>query len=157
MAETVPPPVLTIDEAYEAITLSVRAGDPARAIAAYEEAEIENPDDPGTKTLLANLYLIAGALGEADRLLLEVLEEESANTDALFLSSLVAAATGDLDRQLSTLEELLSIDPTNSRALASFGELQLQDGEYDAAANSFAAALEEDAGSLVARMGLANV
>ncbi|MEE8441182.1 MAG: tetratricopeptide repeat protein [Spirochaetia bacterium] len=149
-------PVLTIDDAYEAITLSVQAGDPAGAIAAYEEAEIENPDDPGTRALLANLYLIAGAVGEADALLREVLDEEPDNTEALFLSSLVAAATGDGDRQVTILQDLLVIDPLNSRALASIGELQLQDREYEAAATSCAAALEEEE-NLVARMGLANV
>ena len=155
--EMIPPPVLTIDHAYEAITLSVHAGDPAGAIAAYEGAEIENPDDPGTKALLANLYLVAGAVGEADSLLREVLDEEPENTEALFLWSLVAAVAGDQTRQLTILQDLLAIDPSNPKALASVGELQLRDREYDAAASSFAAALEEDGKSLVARMGLANV
>jgi len=142
--EPAPPPVLTIDDAYEAITLSVQAGDPAGAIAAYEDAEIENPDDPGTRVLLANLYLIAGAVTEAEALLREVLEDEPDNIDALFLSSLIFAVTGDRDRQLIILEKLLAREPSNPKALASLGELQLQDRSYDAAAGSFAAALEEE-------------
>ncbi|MBU8912563.1 MAG: tetratricopeptide repeat protein [Spirochaetales bacterium] len=154
--EIVAPPVLVIDDVYETITLSVQAGDPEGAIAAYEEAEIENPDDPGTRVLLANLYLIAGAVGEADSILRAVLDEEPDNTEALFLSSLVAAATGDRTRHVTILQDLLAIDPSNPGALASIGELQLQDREYEAAANSFVAALEEEE-NLVARMGLANV
>ena len=148
--------MLAIDDVYETITLSVQAGDPEGAIAAYEEAEIENPEDPGTRVLLANLYLIAGAVGEADSLLREVFDKEPDNTEALFLSSLVAAATGDRSRQVAILRDLLAIDPSNPRALASCGELQLQDREYDAAANLFMAALKEEE-NLVARMGLANV
>jgi tetratricopeptide (TPR) repeat protein len=155
--EPVPPPVLTVDETYEAIALSVQAGDPEGAIAAYQEAEIENPDDPGTTVLLANLYLIAGAVAEAEALLGEVLSEDPANVDALFLLSLIAAARGDQDLQRGILEDLLEVDPTNPKALASVGEIQLRDREYAAAADSFAAALLEDEGSLVARMGLANV
>ena len=148
--------MLAIDDVYETITLSVQAGDPEGAIAAYEEAEMENPEDLGTRVLLANLYLIAGAVGEADSLLREVFDKEPDNTEALFLSSLVAAAIGDRSRQMTILRDLLAIDPLNPRALASYGELQLQDREYDAAANSFMAALEEEE-NLVARMGLANV
>jgi tetratricopeptide (TPR) repeat protein len=155
--EPVPPPVLTIDETYEAIALSVQAGDPELAIAAYQEAEIENPDDPGTTVLLANLYLIAGATAQAESLLGEVLAEDPGNVDALFLSSLVAAASGDRDRQLTILGGLLELDPSNPKALASIGEIQLQNRQYAAAEGSFAAALSEDEGNLVARMGLANV
>ncbi|MFW6288760.1 MAG: hypothetical protein ACOC2Q_03170, partial [Spirochaetota bacterium] len=40
--EAPPEPVLTVPEAYDAISLSVQAGDPQAAIAAYEEAQVED-------------------------------------------------------------------------------------------------------------------
>ena len=156
-AEEPAEPVLTIDESYQAISYAVQAGDPQAAIAAYEAARVEDPADPGTRVLLANLYLIAGAIADAESLLGEVLNDDPDNPDALFLLSLAAAANGDRDRQGVILQDLLRVDPDNAKALAALGELQLQDRQYDQAEDSFAAALAREDNNLVARMGLANV
>ena len=94
-----PEPVLTIPEAYDAISLSVQAGDPEAAIAAYQEAELDDPDDPATRVLLANLYLVAGELEEADAILDGVLAAEPDNTEAVYLRALIRGAAGDTDAQ----------------------------------------------------------
>jgi tetratricopeptide (TPR) repeat protein len=155
----VPPeePVLTVDEVYDAISLSVRSGNPDEALAAYQEAELADPDDPENRVLLANLYLIAGAIDEADELLASILAEEPQNTEALYIRSLVAGSRGDLDAQRETLQRILEIAPDDTRALASLGEVYLQKREFDEAERTFVAALELDDADLVARMGLGNV
>ena len=150
-------PVLTVPEAYESISLSVQAGDPDAAIAAYEEAELEDPDDPQTRALLANLYLIAGQVEEADAILEGVLARDPENTDALFLRALIQGARGEEDEQRELLEQVLEIDPEHARARAALAELQVQDRSYSAAAENFREVLDDEPDNLVARVGLGNV
>ncbi|MFW5743179.1 MAG: tetratricopeptide repeat protein [Spirochaetota bacterium] len=152
-----PEPVLTVPEAYDAISLSVQAGDPEAAIAAYEEAQLDDPDDPATRVLLANLFLIAGETDEAARVLDEVLADEPDNTDALYLLALVRGAEGDDDEQRRLLERILELDPTHVRARSALAELQVQGQSYRDAAENFRAALEQESDNLVARVGLGNV
>lgn len=149
--------ILSIPEAYSAISLSVQTGDPAAALAAYEEANLSNPDDPGTQVLLANLYLIAGELQAAEAVLAEVLAVDPENTDALYLLSLVRAALEDIQGQREILEQIISIDPDNAQALAALGELQLEERTTASAEASFQRAVAAEPENLVARVGLANV
>ena len=158
VAEPEPPrPALTVPEAYEAISLSVQGGDPAGAIAAYQEAELRDPDDPLTTVLLANLFLIGGDPAAARELLDQVLAADPGNTEALYLRSLVQAAAGDAAGQRATLESIVSIDPLHSRALASLGELDLQARRFAAATERFNAAIASEPDNFVARVGLGNV
>jgi tetratricopeptide (TPR) repeat protein len=150
-------PVLTVPEAYDAISLSVQAGDPEAAIAAYEEASLEDPDDPQTQVLLANLFLIAGEIDQAVALLDAVLVDEPENTDALYLVSLVRGLEGRPDAQRELLERILTIDPEDARARSSLAELLLQERSFAAAAANFEQAIESEPDNLVARVGLGNV
>ena len=151
--ETIP----TVDDTYDAISLSVRAGRPEDALAAYLEAELASPEEPRTLLLLANLYLIAGALEEADSVLQAILSDDPENVDAVYMRSLVAAATGDRESQRAALERVLELDAGEPRALASLGEIHLADGELEAARQAFSMALEREPTDVVARMGLGNV
>ena len=150
-------PVLTVPDAYDAISLSVQAGDPDAAIAAYEEASLEDPDDPATRVLLANLFLIAGEVEQALALLDAVLIEEPENIDALFLVSLIRGIEGRTDAQRELLERILTIDPTDARSRSSLAELLLQERSFVAAADNFEQAIEAEPDNLVARVGLGNV
>ncbi len=150
-------PVLTVPEAYDAISLSVQAGNPEEAIAAYERAQLEDPDDPTTQALLANLYLVAGEVGEANAIIAEVLATDPDNTEALFLQALIRGAEGDEEAQKTILERILQIDGSHARARATLAELQVQDRSYRAAAENFRQALENEPDNLVARVGLGNV
>ncbi len=150
-------PVLSVDDTYTAISLNVRAGDPLAALEAYQEAELENPDEPATRLLLVNLYLIAGSVDEAEALLSEILRADPDDTQALHLQSLIAAARGDQEGQKSALLRIVELEPGNAQALASLGEIELQERNLDAAEDRFVAALEQDESDVVARMGLGNV
>lgn len=150
-------PALSVPEAYDAISLSVQAGDPDAAIAAYESAAVENPDDPATRVLLANLFLIAGEVEQAGAILDGVLIEEPENTDALFLVSLIRGLEGRVEAQRELLERILQIDPDEARARSSLAELLLQERSYSAAAANFEEAIASEPENLVARVGLGNV
>ena len=152
-----PEPVLTVPEAYESISLSVQAGDPVAAIAAYEEAELEDPDDPMTRVLLANLFLIAGETDHAADILASVLDADPQNTEAMYLLSLIRGTAGDTAGQRALLDRVLEIDPDHTRAQAALGELLLQGRSYRAAAETFERVIRDDPDNLVARVGLGNV
>ncbi len=152
-----PEPVLTVPEVYEAISLSVQAGDPVAAISAYQEAEIADPDDPMTQVLLANLFLIAGESEHAAAILEEVLDSDTENTEAMYLLSLIRGASDDTTRQRGLLDRILELDPGHTRARAALGELLLQGRSFRAAAAAFEQVIEDDPDNLVARVGLGNV
>lgn len=145
------------DEAYERISLAVSLGDPQAAIAAYEAAELEDPEAPETRVLLANLYLAAGDVDAARGVLERVLAEDPENSDALFASAMIAGATGDEDTEQELLEQTVEIDPDHSDARAALGEIFLQERKYEAAEEQFRASLENDADNIVALIGLGNV
>ncbi len=150
-------PADPVEEAYESISLAVALGDPESAIAAYRAAELEDPDAPETRVLLANLYLAAGDLNAATDVLNLVIAEQSDNADALLALALIAGARDDEIRQEELLQEALSADPRHAAAQAAFGEIQLENRRYDAAEEAFRASLEQDEGNLVALIGLGNV
>ena len=148
---------LTIPEVYDAISVSVQAGDPETAIAAFRQAELDDPDDPATLVLLANLYLIAGLVGEAEGLVDDVLADDPDNRDALYLLSLLRSVQGRTADQRALLERVVADHPDFARAHASLGELQLQSRDLRAAETSFRAALASDPRDLVGLIGLGNV
>ena len=152
-----PEPVLAIPDAYETISLSVQAGDPVAAIDAYQEAELEDPDDPATRVLLANLYLMAGDTSGAATIIEEVLESDPGQTDGLYLLSLIRGAEGDAAAQRALLDQILEINPSHARARASLGEILLKHREFTAAAATFEQAIRDEPDNLVARIGLGNV
>ncbi|MFP4549473.1 MAG: tetratricopeptide repeat protein [Spirochaetales bacterium] len=149
--------VLTIPDAYDAISLAVQVGDPEAAIAAYEEAQLEDPDNPEAQVLLANLYLVAGQIEEAEAILTSVLEEDPSNADALYLQSLLFGVRGQRDEQKALLERIVQERPENAQAQAALGELYLEDRNYRAAEQALRAAVSADEQNLVARVGLGNL
>lgn len=156
--DAVPPGELASqDDVYDRIGLAISLGDPDQAIAAYQNAELENPDAPETRVLLANLYLAAGQIEEADAIVSEVLQAAPDNEAALFSQSLVAFARGDDDAQTATLQRLVEVNPEHADAHAALGELQLTARDYGAAERSFEQSLENDSQNLVALIGLGNV
>lgn len=155
--EEQPPAIDPVEEAYESISLAVALGNPAEAIAAYEAAELGNPDAPETRVLLANLYLAAGDVASAEEELDRVLHDDPENVAALFSTALIAGARGDEDRREEILDRILVIDPRHAAAQAAYGEIQLQKRRYGAAEEAFAASLAQEEDNLVALIGLGNV
>lgn len=151
------PPVSPVEDAYESISLAVTLGNPMDAIAAYEAAELEDPEAPETQVLLANLYLAAGDMASAEAVLDRVLATDPENVDALFSAALITGARGDEDRREELLREILDRDPEHAAAQAAYGEIQLQNRRFAAAEQAFAASLEQENDNLVALVGLGNV
>lgn len=150
-----PPP--EPERPYEEISLYISAGDPEAAIAAYEKARLEDPDDPTTRVLLARLQMVAGRLNEAKETLGEVLEDDPENADALYARGLIAGAEDDEEAQLDYLERAVAADPDNAEALAAIGETHLSAERYSAARSAFEDSLEADPDNFVALVGLGNV
>lgn len=145
------------EEAYESISLAVAAGDPEAAIAAYEQAELQNPDEPETRVLLANLYMSAGQIGEAEQILDAVLRDDPGNSDALYSKALIAGARGDRTEKRDLLTQVVEQEPENARAQAALGEVHLENRNYRWAEESFEASLEAEPENFVALQGLGNV
>lgn len=145
------------EEAYESISLAVAAGNPEAAIAAYEKAELQNPDEPETRVLLANLYISAGRIREAEQILDEVLREAPENSAALYSKALIAGAKGDRTAKKELLTKVVEQEPQNAEAQAALGEVHLENRNYRWAEESFKAGLEADPENFVALQGLGNV
>jgi FimV-like protein len=143
---------------YDRISAAIVLGDPAAAIEAYEAANLENPEDPGTRVLLANLYIVAGDTEGARAILDEVLagDDQSAAVDARMALSLIERILGDSDGELEQLVAVLDLEPEHPRANAALGELLLERGDYDEAERRFETAVAGDPEDFVALQGLGN-
>jgi tetratricopeptide (TPR) repeat protein len=145
------------EEAYERINLAVSLGNPEEAIAAYEAAQLEDPNSPETQVLLANLYLAAGDPTAAAEILDSVLADNPTNSDALFSQALIAGTRGDTDREQELLERAVAADPQHSGARAALGEIYLENRRYNDAEEAFESSLSADENNIVALIGLGNV
>ena len=143
-------------EAWQAISLYLSLGDPEAAIAAYEQARLERPDEPQTRVLLSGLLLAAGQFDVAESLLDAVLEVDPDNADALFNRALLAGYGGDAERQSELLRRVIENQPGNAQAYAALGESYLQQGQVSQARNAFQEGLNHDPDNFVALVGLGN-
>lgn len=158
--EEAPPeqPILDpTEEAYESISLAMSIGNPDDAIAAYQQAELEDPDAPETQVLLANLYLAAGDPSSARAILEGVVDGHPDNAEALLALALLEGFDGERRRERELLRQAVEADPANPQAQAALGESELRDRDYDDAERAFRASLEQDPENLVAMIGLGNV
>lgn len=146
-----------VSQAYSSIGMLVSVGDAEEAIAAYEEAQLAQPDEPGTRILLANLYMFAGRLQEATEILDSILEIEPANPDALYARALIAGAEGESAVQRALLERLVQSHPDHADGHAALGELYLEERDYDDAMEAFESSLQNDDENFVALIGLGNL
>jgi tetratricopeptide (TPR) repeat protein len=146
-----------VDDAYAGIGALVAVGDAEEAIAAYEKAQLENPDDPKTRVLLSNLYLFAGRLDEAKAILDGILEIEPNRPDALLARAQIAGAQGEQDLRLDLLQRLVEAHPTHAEGHAALGEAYLEERRFDEARESFEASLSTDEDNFVALIGLGNL
>lgn len=146
-----------VSQAYSSIGLLVSAGDAEEAIAEYEKAQLENPDEPATRILLSNLYLFAGRLEEAKSILDSILEIEPSNADALYSRALIAGAEGATEEGRELLERLVETHPDHAEGWAALGELHLENRRYDDAASAFESSLASDKDNFVALIGLGNL
>ena len=143
--------------AYDRIAAALLIGDVEKAIAAYEEAKLSHPDNPETQILLARLYITAGNMPEARKILDSISSEDENYTDLLLSLALVERFQNNKENEQNHLLEVITRDPENPQANALLGELFLEDGYYNKAEEHFVRALKQEADNFVALQGLGNV
>ena len=151
------PEVSLEEETYQGMSYYAATGDPAAAIAAFERAKREKPDDPETQVLFSSLLLAVGRLDEARDELEAVLEADPQNINALYNLSLVEGAEGRRAARQEMLQQILTLDPEEPRANATLGEIYLENEEYGKAKGAFERSIATDPENLVARLGYGNV
>ncbi len=145
------------EEVLSQIELALSVGDVSAAIEAYEEARLDEPDEPETQVLYAGLLLMAGQNDQAEDLLLGVLESSPENADALYYMALIAGTRGDMEAHEDYLERTVDAAPEYHEAYAALGDVRLRRRETPAARQAYETAISIDPNSFVAIVGLANV
>ncbi len=179
-------PQLEIDP-YQAISASMAAGDPQKALEEFEEAYTNDPDSPQTQLLYSSLLISAGKAAEAETALEKLLDraeaqsdpENSAQTsgetraqnegieqstpqpqdraDILYNLALAKGILGKQAEQASLLKEVLEEDPDHAAAHATLGEIYLEQKELDRAQQQFQKSIEADPDNFIARTGYGHV
>ncbi|MBT3274930.1 MAG: tetratricopeptide repeat protein [Spirochaetales bacterium] len=147
-------------DVYTTISAAMVVGDIDEAISAYEKAYANDPANTETRILLVNLLMAAGRIDEAKAEIESILSEEPENVNGLYNLSLIQGIqnpSGKSEKQEQTLLRIIELDPGNSRALASLGEIKLRNKELKNARDSFEKSLEAEPENTVALMGYGNV
>ncbi len=163
---------------YQAISASMAAGDPQKALDEFEKAYSNDPDSPETKLLYSSLLISAGKADEAETALEKLLAraksqtEDQAETssaaqtaapqpqgqaDILYNLALAKGMLGKQTEQASLLKEVLEEDPEHAAAHATLGEIYLEKKEHDRAQEQFEKSLESDPDNFIARTGYGHV
>jgi spermidine synthase len=127
------------------------AENPAAAIVQLEAALAADPDLHGAQLALADAWIRAGRIGEAERLLKELSNRAPWIAEAWDMLGLVEAARGDWAGARELHAHALQLDPYRSEAHFNIGLALHQEGRLEAAARAFQAVLAidpEDAGAL---------
>lgn len=124
--------------------LEIRLGDTAAAIASYEKARREDPEDPVVAGNLGDLYLATGRLRDAEAAFRTLASREPGNASAHYLLafSLLQQRRG-LDAK-PHLERSLELDPEQPAALNYLGMVEQVTGNHARARELYEAALKLD-------------
>lgn len=177
-------PQLEVDP-YQAISSSMAAGDPQKALDDFEQAYSDDPDSPETQLLYSSLLISVGKAAEAEATLEKLLarpeaqaagrsaaqasSQEGAQTaaqeaaqadsriDALYNLALAKGMQGKRGEQAALLKEVLEKDPNHAPAYATLGEIYLEKKELDQAQLQFQKSIEADPDNFIARTGYGHV
>lgn len=157
---------LRIDERYIPARLALadaftKAGNHQGAFDVLREGNALNPENQEIKLHLANYYLLAGAqdpqwFREAQRLALELLEEDPDNLRARIVLGNSYAGLRDLPGSIAEMQQVLEQDPENLAAQLSLGASQLGANERSQAEATFLDAVEKHPDSAQAHRSLAS-
>ncbi|MFM0322514.1 cellulose biosynthesis protein BcsC [Caballeronia glebae] len=89
-------------------------GDLGAARSLFEDALLNNPDDPWLRLDLARIYVRQGAVGNARSMMDGLLATHPDMTDALYASALLSAETQDWSAGLAQLERIPSAQRTSA-------------------------------------------
>ncbi len=149
-------PALEEELPWESMSASLSLGDPAAALAAYENALSGEPIARDSRLLHARLLMSAGRLVDA-REELALLIAEQPDAEVLYNLALLEGLEGNAEPRRELLERVVSLAPDHADAHAGLGELALEREDVDAAGRSFDAALKADPGNLVALLGVSEL
>ncbi len=109
------------------------SGDHSAALSHFDMALELQPHNIANKVYKACLLAEGKQLGEARRILEEVIQENENESDAVRHYAMVLTALGEYDQALDQWNRLLSNDPNHHEALLRRALLRLQRGEKDLA------------------------
>jgi tetratricopeptide (TPR) repeat protein len=147
--EELPPP----PDLYAGIREAMEAGNAELAITEFEKVSAQLPDDIGTKILYTSLLVAVGKTEEGRMKLVEILEEQPGNIDALYNLSLVEGMEGHYEDQISLLNKIISKIPDDPRLYAEMGGIYLNNDQVDPAKEAFESSLILDPGNEAALLG----
>lgn len=98
-----------------------------------------------------------GQLADSRKIVLEILEIQADQFDALNLLGVLAAQSGDFDAALGHFEAALRIQPDSGAAHCNRGLVLQQERRYESALESFDIAISLDARNIAAHYGRGNV
>jgi tetratricopeptide (TPR) repeat protein/spermidine synthase len=127
------------------------AENPAAAIVQLEAALAADPDLHGARLALADAWIRAGRLGEAEKLLGDLMDRAPWIAEAWDMLGLVEAARGNLAEARDLHGRALQLDPYRLEAHYNLGLVLHREGRLEAAARAFQAVLSidpDDAGAL---------
>jgi len=134
--------------------LAMTRGEPAQAVAEFEQALDAKPDYVNARK---NLAVALGELGrweEAERHLRTALEQEPDFAEAHFNLGVVLARTGRKAAAELAYQRALEVDPRNVLALINLGVLATERGDAQEGARRFRAALDIDSLAAAAHANL---
>ncbi len=140
------------------IELSIAESDPEALETArqlLEQLRRQDPSDLGPMTALGQLYLRQERYSDAAAVFREAIQNHPPSR--MLVPMLVDALikSGEQEQAMSTLRELLAVDPAALEARLALGDLLSERGDHRAAAELLAAAPPEDAARLELRRRLA--
>jgi Tfp pilus assembly protein PilF len=123
-----------------------RCETPDAAIPLLEEAVVLDPDDRGSKLVLADAFVHASKFTEARALLRSIIDAFGGRRPkergiAHYHLALLELAVGNRAQALVELDAATKIDPSNARIVRALAELAREDGQIDRAERSYRALL----------------
>ena len=126
--------------------MDFQAGNADKAVADLEAAlaasGAEDADTTALKTTLARLFVNTGNQVGARRLVEEVLEQDSANTDALKMQAAWNIQADETDEAIANLRLVLDTSPEDVQAMSMMYEAYTRAGEPDLARDFLALAVD---------------
>ncbi|MCL2380536.1 MAG: tetratricopeptide repeat protein [Treponema sp.] len=127
------------------------------AIALFDRIPLPERNSPSIRLLEASVLISAGNLAGAGDIARAVSEAEPGNTEALFLLAAIEGALGRDAQQREALERLLRVDPDNSAALVTLGNLHLSARSFRPAADNFRQVIMREPANPDALLGMARL
>ena len=114
------------------------------------------PGDAGAQLKAGQMLLLATKFEDAKARAEKALALDPKNVEAQILKGNAAAGLKDLNGAIDDVNEAIKLDPTNARAYANLGAMEMQKGRGAEAEAAFKQAVDVDPSSVVAQLALAN-